>query len=121
MKIKQLTTLLQIPHRFCGFYSFTPDPPGPCRWTILGDFRFQTSVLGWIASRSLGGIDGRPRYKILVVPEFIQSCFKRVSRHNPVWQTVQRVHHPVSRSDFTWDFSSLRSLPRVTNTFPLCK
>jgi len=40
-------------------------------------------------------------YNILVVPEFVQSCFKRVSsvsRHNPVWQTVPRhrrvtLHH----------------------------
>jgi len=32
------------------------------------------------------------------MPEFIQPCFKRVSsisRHNPVWQTVSYIHHPI--------------------------
>jgi len=40
-------------------------------------------------------------YNILVVPEFIQSCFEcvtSVSRHNPIWQTVPRVHQPVSKT-----------------------
>jgi len=36
-------------------------------------------------------------YNILIVPEIIQSCFKRVSsvsRHNPVRQTVPSIRSP---------------------------
>ena len=37
-------------------------------------------------------------HNILIMPEFIQPCFKRVSsisRHNPVWQTVSYIHHHI--------------------------
>ena len=35
------------------------------------------------------------------MPEFIQSCFKRirsVSRHNPVRQTLPCIHHPIRKT-----------------------
>jgi len=40
-------------------------------------------------------------HNILIMPEFIQPCFKcvsSISRHNPVRQTISYIHHPIRKA-----------------------
>ena len=63
--------------------------PASCNHLIL----FLAKILPTKLATTSGSLQLCPEiiYNILVVPEFIQSCFKRVSsfsRHNPVWQSL---------------------------------
>ena len=80
--------------------------PASCNYSLL---RFFIQKL----TTTSGSLQLSPEiiYNILVVQEFIQSCFKHsVSRHNPVWQTVPRVHHSASKTKLSQIIFDLRLL-----------